>query len=98
MAAYYVGTICVTNVEIWNRYVDEVGATISAHGGEIMLRGQRVGGDVTHLSSGSLLVVVLRFVDDDAARRWHDSVDYQRLVPIRDAGADVELVRYIGMT
>ncbi|MFN5993186.1 MAG: DUF1330 domain-containing protein, partial [Betaproteobacteria bacterium] len=36
MPAYYVGTIQVTNVEIWQQYVSQVGATIEAYGGEVM--------------------------------------------------------------
>jgi uncharacterized protein (DUF1330 family) len=96
MPAYYVGTIRVTNVEIWQQYVSRVGATIEAYGGEIMFRGSRDGGPIPAVSSGSQLIVVLRFVDEAAASRWHQSADYQRLVPVRDAGAEVHLVLYSG--
>jgi uncharacterized protein (DUF1330 family) len=41
---------------------------------------------------------VLRFVDEGAASRWHESADYQRLVPLRDAGAEVSLMLYSGAT
>ncbi|MFN5190724.1 MAG: DUF1330 domain-containing protein [Burkholderiales bacterium] len=96
MTAYYVGTIRVTNVDAWQRYIAEVGATISAFGGEVMFRGRRADDDPAMLVLGSRLVVVLRFVDSDAARRWHSSPEYQRLVPMRDAGADVDLTLYAG--
>ncbi len=94
MAAYYIGTICITNVDAWQRYVAEVGATISAFGGEVMFRGRRSGDDPAVLVPGSRQVVVLRFADGDAAQRWHDSPDYQRLVPMRNAGAEVDLTLY----
>ena len=98
MAAYYIGTICITNVDAWQRYVAEVGATISAFGGEVMFRGRRAGHDQTEPVLGSRQVVVLRFADVASARRWHDSPDYQRLVPMRNAGADVDLTLYTGMS
>jgi len=96
MAAYYVGTIRVTDAEVWQGYVSQVGATISAYGGEVMFRGQQADGDRGSAKSGRQLIVVLRFDDEAAARRWHDSAEYQRLVPIRDAGAEVDLVLYAG--
>ncbi|MFO0115520.1 MAG: DUF1330 domain-containing protein [Betaproteobacteria bacterium] len=98
MPAYYVGTIQVTNVEIWQQYVSQVGATIEAYGGEVMFRGTRDSGPLPAVRSGSRLIVVLRFVDEAAASRWHESADYQRLVPVRDAGAEVSLMLYSGAT
>ncbi len=94
MPGYYVGTIRVTNLEIWQQYVSQVGATITAYGGEVMFRGQLASGDVDPDTADRRLIVALRFADEAAARRWHDSADYQRLIPIRDAGADVDLLLY----
>ncbi len=96
MPAYYVGTIQVTNVEIWQQYLSQVGATIKAYGGEVLLRGSRYGGPIAEVSSGSQLIVVVRFDDEAAASRWHESAEYQQLVTVRDNGAEVSLVLYSG--
>jgi uncharacterized protein (DUF1330 family) len=39
-------------------------------------------------------VVVARFADMAALRRWHESAEYQSLVPLREAAADVVLTAY----
>ena len=42
------------------------------------------------------LTVVIRFPSLDAAHGWFDSPAYQRLIPLRMAAADVELVSFSG--
>ena len=92
MPAFCIGQIRVKNVEAWEDYRSRVGDTIRQYGGELLFRGQQ-----EHVFSGEMLqdkVVVLQFEDIDCAKRWHDSAEYQSLVPIRDRGADVTLVLY----
>ncbi len=94
MAAYCVGRIRVKDAVLWEQYRGRVGATIVQYGGEILFRGsmrQPLSGEAGHDS-----VVALRFADLDAAKRWHDSPEYQALVPLRDSGADVTLTLYEG--
>jgi len=40
------------------------------------------------------LMVVLRFADLAAAKRWRTSPEYRRIVPIRDEAAEVVLTAY----
>jgi uncharacterized protein (DUF1330 family) len=92
MAAWLVGQIAVRDPVQWQVYLDRVGATISAYGGELIFRGEaraRLAGDVV----GERIVVV-RFADTAALDAWHDSPAYQALVPIREAAADVVLTAY----
>jgi uncharacterized protein (DUF1330 family) len=92
MAAYVIGHIRVKDEHYWERYRAQVGATIAAHGGEVITRGKSV-----RVLNGQLIgdnVVILRFADIAAANRWHDSSEYQALVPLRDQGADVTLTLY----
>jgi uncharacterized protein (DUF1330 family) len=92
MAAICVGHIRVKNIEAWAQYQARVGDTITQYGGEILFRGQQerlFSGDMSHEK-----VVALRFENLDAANRWHDSPEYQALIPIRERGADVTLVLY----
>ncbi len=92
MAAYCIGQIRVKDAQAWEQYRGRVGATIVQYGGEVMFRGgllQAFSGKVDHDS-----VVALRFDNLDAAKRWHDSPEYQALVPLREQGAEVALVLY----
>ncbi len=98
-AAYYVGLIRVRNAEQWERYVSQVGSTISQYGGRIIFRGAKrlvmAGEDMIDTGAHDR-VVTLEFADETAAKRWHDSPEYQRLVPIRDSAANVTLILYSG--
>ena len=96
MAAYYVGTIRVTDARAWESYVSQVGATISQYGGSVIFRGSCVGVEQTGQQGGDRRIVALQFDSLEAANRWHGSPEYQRLVPLRDAGAEVELLLYQG--
>lgn len=92
MPAYCIGTISIRSQPEWDAYRERVGATIAQYGGTVVFRGQpaaHFSGDGEHDA-----VVVLQFESLGAARRWHDSPEYQALVPLRDAGARVQLILY----
>jgi uncharacterized protein (DUF1330 family) len=42
--------------------------------------------------------VVAEFADMTALRAWHDSPEYQALIALRDAGAEVVLTAYEAVT
>ena len=80
------------NAVAWEEYRGRVGATIAQYGGELLFRGRQqrlFSGEMSHES-----VVALRFENLDAANRWHDSTEYQALIPVRERAADVTLVLY----
>lgn len=90
MPAYVIGHIHVRDPAAWQEYVSQVGGTIAQYGGEVQFRAERA-----RVFAGEHpfeRTVVIKFADQAAADRWHDSPDYQRLVPLRSAGADVTLV------
>jgi uncharacterized protein (DUF1330 family) len=92
MPAICVGHIRVKDAEAWEQYRKRVGATITQYGGQILFRGQQ-----QRLFSGEMAhekVVALQFENIVAANRWHDSPEYQALIPVRELGADVTLVLY----
>jgi len=92
MPAYVIGHIHVRDADKWQAYVTQVGATISAYGGEVLLRGE-----TAKVFSGEHRferIVVLRFSDQESAVRWHASPEYQRLIAVRDRAADVTLISY----
>jgi uncharacterized protein (DUF1330 family) len=92
MAAYVVGRMHVRDAEKWARYLAQVGATFPPYAGEVVFRGK----DATSLDGEEAheLIVVLRFPDTAAAKRWRESPEYRRIVPLRDAAADVVLSVY----
>lgn len=92
MSALLVGSITVTDPEAWARYVQAVGATFAPHGGRVLGRGV-LARTLTGEATGERVVVV-EFPDLAALTRWHDSPEYQALVPLREAGARVSLAAY----
>ena len=92
MPAFIVGTIRVTDAAVWQRYVDRVGDTFGPHCGRVLLRGGKVR-DLARQAHGER-VVVAEFADIEALMRWHDSAEYQALVALREAGAEVVLTAY----
>jgi uncharacterized protein (DUF1330 family) len=92
MAAYLVGHITVRDEALWQRYVGQVGATIAAGGGTLVLRGELA--EALAGEAPGRRIVVARFADMAALRAWHDSPAYQALVPLRQAAADVLLAGY----
>lgn len=92
MSAYIVGTITVRDGQLWARYVAGVAETFRQYGGELIFRAATPV-PLAGRAHGER-VVVARFADMPALRRWFDSPEYQALVPLRDAAADVVLTAY----
>jgi len=92
MAAYLIGTIRITEQQSWQQYVDRVGATFPPHDGKVMLRAAKAL-ELAGCAHGDR-VVVAEFPDLAALEGWHASPEYQALIALRDAGADVVLTAY----
>jgi uncharacterized protein (DUF1330 family) len=92
MAAFLVGTIRINDAALWRQYVERVGATFVQYEGEVLGRGVKAV-ELSGHAHGELLVVA-RFNDLAALRRWHESPEYQALLPVRMAAADVVLTAY----
>ena len=94
MRAFIVGTIRVTDAGVWQGYVERVGATFAPHGGRVLLRGVKAA-ELAGSGHGER-VVVAEFPDVESLQRWHDSPEYQALIALREAGAEVVLTAYHG--
>ncbi len=92
MPAYLIGTIRVTDPVTWQRYVERVGATFPLHDGQVLFRGVKA--IELNQSAHGERVVVARFESLAALGAWYDSPEYQALIALRDAGADVVLTAY----
>jgi uncharacterized protein (DUF1330 family) len=96
MPAYLTGHIKIRDVQKWHEYLAQVDATITAYGGEILLRGLQadVLANPGNFDENFERLVVLRFADMSSLDRWYASSEYARLKPIRAAAADVTVVTY----
>ncbi len=95
--AYFVGLISIRNEAKWQEYVAQVGSTIVQYGGDVVFRGVKRNVNPNENKSNepnNERVVTLQFADVESAKRWHESPEYQRLIPIRDLGAQVTLTLY----
>ena len=92
MAAYIVGTIAVRDEALWAQYLAGVAKTFRLYDGQVLMRA-RSPLPLSGRAHGER-VVVARFEDVEALRRWFDSPEYQALIPLRDAAADVVLTAY----
>ncbi|WP_111412283.1 DUF1330 domain-containing protein [Billgrantia lactosivorans] len=93
-SAYVVGHVTVNDPERWLEYVERIPETLAGWGGEVILRGQRTA--TLAGRAGHPNIVVLRFPDMHSVEQWYASPEYQALIPLRDAAAQVDLAAYQG--
>ena len=85
MPAYFVAEVEVTNPTGYEPYRAAVPATIAQYGGRYLARGA-----ATELLEGGpepKRIVILEFSDTAAAKRWYNSPEYQKILPIRLANS-----------
>jgi len=90
--AYIIGHITVKDTEKWLEYRNQVPATLTPWNGELVFRGALssvLAGNHAHKDT-----VVIRFPDLSALNAWHASPQYQALLPLRQAAADIDLLAY----
>jgi len=85
MPAYFVAEVDVTNPAGYEPYRAAVSATIAQYGGRYLTRG----GAAELIEGGPepKRVVILEFADTAAAKRWYNSPEYQKILPIRLANS-----------
>ena len=85
MPAHFVAEVEVTNPAGYEPYRALAGASIAQYGGRFVARGGK-----TELLEGGpepQRVVIIEFADIGAARRWYNSPEYQKALPIRLANS-----------
>jgi uncharacterized protein (DUF1330 family) len=85
MSAYFVAELEVTNPTAMEAYRAAVPATLAQYGGRFLARG-----GATELVEGGpqpKRVVILEFADTAAVKRWYDSPEYQKILPMRLANS-----------
>ncbi len=92
MAGYFVADIEVTDPDEWQKYRQQVGATITKYGGKFLVRGgqpETVEGDWK-----TKLIVILEFPSVEQAKTWYNSPEYSAIkgIRLRSAISDLLLV------
>ena len=85
MPAYFVAEIETTNFAGMEPYRAAVPATIAQYGGRFLIRG-----GATELFEGApepKRIVILEFPDAATAKRWYNSPEYQKILPMRLANS-----------
>jgi uncharacterized protein (DUF1330 family) len=81
MPAYFVAEVDVTNPTGYESYRAAVPATIAQYGGRYLTRGG--GAELIEGGPEPKRVVILEFADTAAVKRWYDSPEYQKILPMR---------------
>ncbi len=81
MPAYVIDQLTVTNLEGFEAYRQAMRPIVEAHGGRFLVSG----GEIISLegAAGRPRMIVLEFPDKAAAERFHNSPEYQALMPLR---------------
>ena len=95
MPAYVIADLKVTDPEKYQLYIEQVPATIAAHGGRY-----RVRGGATDSLEGEWRperLVILEFDDLESARTWWESDDYRGPRTIRRAASEARILLVEGL-
>src|ERR1700681_1691846 len=85
MPAYFVVELDIANMDAMADYRTAVPATLAQYDGRFLARG-----GATELVEGGpepKRIVILEFADAAAIKRWYNSPEYQKILPIRLANS-----------
>jgi uncharacterized protein (DUF1330 family) len=81
MSAYFVAENEVTNQAGMEPYRAAVGATLEQYGGRFLTRGGAA--ELVEGEPEPKRVIILEFADKAAVKRWYNSPEYQKILPLR---------------
>jgi uncharacterized protein (DUF1330 family) len=85
MPAYFIAEVEVTNPAAYEPYRALAGASIAQYGGRFVARGGKA--ELIEGGPEPQRVVVIEFADAAAVKRWYNSPEYQKALPIRLANS-----------
>jgi uncharacterized protein (DUF1330 family) len=89
MASYIVGVLSKHNLERYQDYAMAGFRLIDGVEVEVALAEQP---EVLEGNFPGTSMIIMKFADKDAARKWYDSEGYQEVIPIRHASAETHFV------
>ncbi len=90
MNAYFIAQITIHDHETYKRYLDGADAILACHTGEVV-----VVDDSPTILEGKwpyTRTVVIRFRNEDDARRWYESPEYRDLAQYRHQASEGNIV------
>jgi uncharacterized protein (DUF1330 family) len=90
MAAYVIVDMTVTDPVAIEEYRRQAGASVTAMGGQFLVRGGKI--EVLDGDWSPQRVVVIRFPSLEQARLWRQSPEYGKACGIRDRAARTRMV------
>lgn len=89
MASFIIGVVSKHDLERYQDYAMAGFRLIDGVAVEVALAESP---DVLEGDFPGTSMIIMKFADDDAARKWYDSEGYQEVIPIRHASADTHFV------
>ncbi len=96
MPAYMISQVTVTDRPKFESYLAKTRSIAAKHGAKPVAVGTQpkiLNGD----SDGHQMVVVIEFETMANLDNWHNSDEYQALIPLREEGSDQRIVAYEAM-
>lgn len=93
MTALMIAQISVKDPDTFQQYMTKTEQVARPYGAEMVSRskaGRRLAGDALDHQ----MTVVVRFPSLERLDAWHDSPEYQELIGLRQAGADMTMTSY----
>lgn len=97
MSALMIARITVKDPQKFQDYLARTQQVAAPHGAELLYRG-KVERALTGGGNDHELAVVVKFPSTADIDAWFDSDAYQALTSLRDAGADMQMTSYGGLT
>jgi len=94
VSCYFVARITIHDPAGYETYLDGFDEVFAKHDGEVVAVDESPRPLEGEWDADRL--VLIRFPDEAAARRWYDSPDYQKLARARHAAATAEIVLVTG--
>ncbi|MEQ8391005.1 MAG: DUF1330 domain-containing protein [Thalassospira sp.] len=92
MSAFIMATVAIKDQEKFKEYGAKAGPTLGQYGGELLIHGTHA--RTLHGGTDHSVGAVIRFPDQESLQEWYDSPEYQALIDLRSAGADVTFAAY----
>lgn len=92
MTAFIVANVTIKDEEKFKEYDLISRPILTQYGGEPVLKGianEALDGDLDHWAVG-----IAKFPSQEALLAWHNSDEYQAIIPLRDEACDMKVITY----
>jgi uncharacterized protein (DUF1330 family) len=93
MSAYVLVSVEVTDPDAYREYTAQTPGTVERYGGRFVVRGGQY--ETLEGDWSPQRIVVLEFPSVEQAKRWYNSTEYQRILPIRQRNSRTEFLTVV---